>query len=254
MLSFFQNFTWSSECDWEGMKKWQNTQQSLHFEKSSILQYYILTHPDFSTACSDAPLKYCFGDFASLITNYQHLPLIKKLELLVDIYDTCKGYRRRCVGDPYHISNIRSAVENRSLLNIKIYSDCLYNYDIIHAHTLACYSLSTLLIRLAYHILSHSITKFPMINRLKCQKSYNSMIFITNETMPHISTLKLVTPTEIKNLPAFVGCKICGEEPNKIYGEISVCQKCYKNLICSVCSRPTDTIGNDNLPKCYYHL
>jgi hypothetical protein len=97
----------------------------------------------------------------------------------LDIYDICKGYLRRVKGEPTCINILREVIRKRSLIPLQTFhQNFAYPYDAIHAHTVAQYSLSTLIMRLVNHYMSQiSSDYYPDISLNLCRDAYNECKF-----------------------------------------------------------------------------
>lgn len=267
----------SQEEEWATWLEWQRNQPALHYEKSDVFQYYIKNNVNFQpprysciTSQYSKQYIYCFGDFACLLVN-QHGGgnIVEYFSILLDIYDTCKGSGRRIVkGDPEGIKLMREVIRKKSIHPIKNHNFKQYNYDygMIHAHTVAQYSLSTLLMRLASHYMSYLMIQgdYYAITLQICQKSYDKTIFgeILSNTnvvtkpidIPIKSTSDSGRPLSWPIDPAGgIRCKTCSRVTENIWGKFESCLDCHLKRICSDCGMQAVIIGNDTLPKCYYH-
>lgn len=282
------------EDEWATWGEWQRQQSSTHYEKSDLFQYYLSRRPNFlppETSCLNDYHReyyvYCFGDFASLIVNPHSgkskiSDIIRYISLLLDIYDVCKGTARKVRGDPSGIALLRRVVINRDLEALHKYnfqSHC-YPYDKIHAHTVAQYSLSTLLLRLLSHYLNTTVMKHPYIAISMCKQAYDKHTFgiIANAQSRPISSSSPINipsnkhktddlhghswPKKPDNLEPInktinstkrLRCQICTRICENVWGNFNTCIDCYLKRVCSVCGVNAVVITADGFPKCTAH-
>jgi hypothetical protein len=256
--------------------EWQKNQPSSHYEKSDVFQYYLSYHPRFQpprdsciTDDNSRFYTYCFGDFACLLVKpHGGSNVTEYFQILLDVYDSCKGPSRRIAGDPIGISLVREVVQRRSLIPIQDHDFRQYNYeyDVIHAHTVAQFSLSTLLMRFVSHYMSYVTTRgrFFAISISACQKSMTNSIFGEPKVLSVASS-----PIEIpgrsdsdqrsqalswpRDNATCIRCKTCNRVTENVWGKFQTCLDCHLKRICSECGLPAIIIGTDSLPKCHYH-
>lgn len=267
----------TSQEEWTTWQEWQKHQLATHYEKSEIFQYYLKYRPEFQpprysciTGHSSRQYIYCFGDFASLIVNpHGGGNVVDYFTTILDIYDVCKGSSRRIKGDPEGIALIRDVVQKRNLAPIKNhnFNQYTYDYSILHAHTVAQYSLSTLILRLASHYMSYVTTQgdYCPISLQACQKAYEKCIFGEPRGIAPPSSSK---PVDIPfNKPTMeerplswprdnatcIRCKTCSRVTENVWGKFEACLDCHLKRICSECGMQAVIIGADTFPKCYYH-
>jgi len=250
-LTGWTNWIRSSPRDeWDSWKNWQQGQLSSHFERSDIFQHYLSMRQNFKPPDGSCIFTenskyyiYCFGDFAPLIMNTS-IDLFEYIIILLDIYDTCKGYLRRMIGEHPCITAMRNTVITKCISEIYNYdySQYLYPYDTIHAHTVAQYSLSTLIMRFLHHFIGKSVDRcyynisHEGISLRLCKNAYYNNIFG-----------KAVEYTD------YYQCKTCMRLTETVLGNFHVCVDCHFKRICSVCGAVACMITNDNLPKCILH-
>lgn len=259
--------------EWSTWEEWQRNQPLSHFEQSEIFQYYLSQRPRFKppkySCITDSNSRYyiyCFGDFASLLVNPHGGDAMDYFALLLDIYDTCKGTTRRITGDPTGISLLRSAVQKRSLNPIQNHNFSQYNYDYntLHAHTVAEYSLSTLMLRFVSHYMSCITTRpnYSLILYPICQKAYNKSVFGEPKQIKSdpISIPNKISDDDGKASSSWprvnnncLRCKSCNRVTENLWGNFDACIDCHLKRICSTCGIQAVIIGPDSLPKCYYH-
>tara|TARA_Y100000588_G_C14155028_1_gene882246 strand:+ start:224 stop:838 length:615 start_codon:yes stop_codon:yes gene_type:complete len=125
-------------------------------------------------------MKYCFGDFYNFIIldNNCNIDLKSYCSILITLYDMNKGYKRFFLGDPKIISLLRNYIKYddlKSLINhiTNFLEFTIYPYEIIHGHTAAYFSLSTMISCL----ISHFLYKFHNVScpRIEVTKAENAM-------------------------------------------------------------------------------
>jgi hypothetical protein len=152
-----------SEEDWDS---WQKAQGPEHYEKSKVwsgfTSFYGKTSLPHSGISPDDPeyesFHYCFGEFTPLIIKGHLKPSpFPYFRLLLDIYSCNKGYLRSLKGEPEFILALRRSVLEADLTALANfpYSSVSYDYGKIHAHTVAQYSLSSLLALLTRNALAY---------------------------------------------------------------------------------------------------
>jgi hypothetical protein len=289
MLKTFTNLlSWTDsnvQDEWNTWEDWQKQQPSSHYEKSDIFQYYLSYRPNFqpprysdmSVMADNKYYVYCFGDFASLlVTPRGGNNIVDYLTILLDVYDVCKGFTRRLSGDPASISVLREVISGRTTAPLQRYdfSPHIYSYNTIHGHTVAQYSLSTLLMRMLSHYMKHAKNdkKFFDIRLELCKESYENCLFgipivqtkvsqpVNIQQKNKITTVNLSTMDHRnksfswpKNQVICLRCKICSRVTENIWGNFDVCLDCHLKRICSECSGKAIIISSDGLPKCSLH-
>lgn len=281
MLGSFSNWlTWTTtnpKDEWETWELWQRSQSPIHYEKSDVFQYYLSCRPQFrapKSASNIGPKSiyfiYCFGDFATLLVNPSIdyvVDVTSYCTLLLDFYDTCKGISRRITGDPNGISVLREVVRKNSTIPLHAhdFNQYIYDYTIIHAHTVAQYSLSTLLMRLVGNYMHNTTShgNYPAITFSKCEKAYREYSF-GDRTCSLSGSIPISIPTKViieesrgsswpRDTATCSRCQICNRVSENLWGTFNVCLDCYMKRICSKCSLTATVIGSDNLPKCALH-
>lgn len=185
--------------EWNTWVEWQSHQSNQHYEKSDIFQYYLSKRPQFQPpkySCGNNKYYiYCFGDFASLLVNPgTNADIIDYISLLLDVYDTCKGMSRYIIGDPVGISFLRDVISKHNLSPLKHFNfeKINYPYITIHAHTVAQYSLSTLIMRFLFNYIGHISTEnnHYNISITDCKQVYENnffgspLSFLTGNSIP----------------------------------------------------------------------
>lgn len=270
----------SSSDEWVTWETWQNQQQSSHYEKSDLFQYYLSMRPRYipprNSCINDHNNRYyiyCFGDFSSLIVNpLGYTDIVDYINILIDLYDVCKGISRRIKGDPTCISVLREVVLKRTLDPIQKHNLNQYNYPYnrIHAHTVAQYSLSTLIMKFIIHYLNINGTKgdYSNITSSSCQTAYNEQIFgapklilnsiLSTKSVPiSISQNNKERDIKVHSWPQdqskIFRCKICTRVTENIWGKFDACMDCHLKRVCSTCGVRAVIIAIDGLPKCIAH-
>ena len=270
--------------EWDTWEIWQSSQPFTHYSKSDVYQYYLLSHPQFqppqfsaTTGPKSIYYIYCFGEFAALLINPSCNPnhlyttinnIYDYCNLLLDFYDTCKGTTRRITGDPPSISVLREVLRIKSTVPLHAHDFHQYNYDytILHGHTVAQYSLSTLIMRFIGNYM-HQISphgNYPFISSAKCEKAYRNSSFgntskeVIVKTQPiNIPKKSIIEEGRSYSWPrdsiTCSRCQICNRVSENLWGDFNSCLDCHMKRICSKCSIPAVVIGSDNLPKCSLH-
>lgn len=290
MLKTVSQLIWpeqSSELDFNSWKEWQKRQYSLHYERCDLFFHYKSSRPLFKQpreSCIDKEsyywYSYCFGDFTCLIVEPSNaIYIYDYIKLLVDIYDVCKGMRRSITGDPIGITLLKKTISTGNLQPLHKHNFAQYNYDYseIHAHTIAQYSLSTLLMRLLSHYLTfvssyYGINGFA-VDLSSCQRCLENRTFgePKTKTIKTIGSKPVAIPNRIsksapseeikpiswpynKNDQGFFRCKNCQRVTEIVHGDFHVCLDCHSLRICSKCGNPAVVIDSDDkLPKCQIH-
>lgn len=279
--------------EWASWEEWQRKQSPSHYEQSAIFHDYLKQRAYFQpprNSCLNGLNPeyyiYCFGDFAVFIisphSGGNDNDAIGYISLLLDMYDVCKGSLIRSVkGDPAGITMLRNVVISRSLIALQSYNFApyCYPYERLHGHTVAEYSLSTLIMRLVAHYLNQNGLKgqYPSITVGLCKGAFERRAFgnpiATSVVMPTPSTpINIPMPSKPKqddmhgyswprnqrneskrNPPSHFRCKICTRVTEGLWGDFDACIDCYLKRICSVCKAPAAVIATDGLPKCNNH-
>jgi hypothetical protein len=254
--------------NFKAWEEWQKKQLPSHFMDCQ-LQQYVPTKPGFKNLYA----KYCFGTFDNLIYLPEHCEPIRYLTLLLSIYDQCKGYARFIVkGDPTGIALLRKVIKTNNLdflyeHEFKIYA---YDYTVLHAHTVAYHSLSTLILFLVsnyMHFKSYKSDIFPHIDYDLCKQAYQNKVF---GDIAYVQTHKSTSAIKIKAKTDLVANKTCNSWPNNAvisqlkcehcericenyWGQHKHCLDCHLYKVCSVCGGSSFSIGKDNYPRCVLH-
>lgn len=248
---------------------WQSQQPNTHYRTSDVYDIYISKRADFTPVSTeiDQQIIYCFGEFSSFISNgYTDITTIQYLLMLVDLYDICKGSSRKILGDSCKMSVLRNLVINRDIdkLGSINFNGHFYDYSKIHAHTVAQYSLSTLIYTLASNFLYYKgYNNCKKIDLAKCSSAYTKKLFGSNNTVG--KTVSLAIPCQIQqekpksySLPetsSFIldnlkRCPTCTRVCERLWGKFLLCADCHTKRRCSVCKDVASIITGDNLPKC----
>lgn len=259
--------------------EWQKRQPVAHYEKSDIFQYYLSYRPQFepppfsSVSSMEANYYiYCFGDFASLISNPPSAAgnVADYLALLLDVYDTCKGMTRRITGDPAGILLLRDVVKTRNLTLFNDHDFSQYNYDYtkIHAHTVAQFSLSFLIMRFAsnYHKRIDVNSKNYVISGITCKNALDCSNFGRLNSRDRSTAIPIAIPKTTNEAEyekpmswprdqqqSCARCQICSRIGERAWGKFNACIDCHMKRICSVCAHVGVVITTDGLPKCSTH-
>jgi hypothetical protein len=263
----------NTQDEWKSWEEWQNKQDKKHFEKSELFQYYLSCRPyyqipknSFITDLNNSKYySYCFGDFVGLIVNPDGCNAIKYISLLLDVYDVCKGFTRRVKGDPEGITLLREVItkNNLAILDKHNFTQYLYPYTNIHAHTVTQFSLSTFLLRILLHYMSFIKINIydSSISLSLCKKTYDNKYFgnnfnnvsnnihIINKNTKNSDTRSFSWP---RDTSGSLRCRSCCRITENTWGDFDACLDCHLRRICSVCGQKAIIIIDD-LPKCYNH-
>lgn len=298
MLSWL--WTSSDKSEWIIWEKWQTQQPPSHYEKSDIYEYFIRQEPKFIAPPNNAGIGnykeyywYCFGQFTPfIVTPYNGGGnILEYINVLLKLYDTCKGFTRKLIGDPTSVTLLRKTVDTRNLHYLKNHDFTQYDYDYsrLHAHTVVQYSLSTLIMRFVSNYLGYlEYRKFqPVIDVEKCRVSYNGHFLGHNR----FSKLTFKAQQEIKDIPlpekdeslpvnisngrqlsnvdhyncgghnfswptdrtTMIKCNICSRVCENLWGKYKACLDCYMNRVCYKCGGNSIITAPDGFPRCYVH-
>lgn len=272
----------SVDDEWITWEEWQRHQRPSHYEKSDLFQYYLTKRPQFQppqNSCLNGYNQqyyvYCFGDFSALLVNPRGGgDIVQYINLLLDVYDVCKGFARKMVrGDPSSIAILRKVALTQNITPLTKYNfepHC-YPYNKIHAHTVAQYSLSSLLMRLVSHYLSKTGPKgcYPNILIPLCKQAYDEKVFgipaiAGDSSVPSSPPITIPQPSKPKsdelrgfswpmNPGKYLRCKSCNRVCENLWGNFEACIDCYFKRICSICGLAAVIITTDGLPKCCSH-
>lgn len=267
--------------DWKYWKQWQDSMPPSHYESSDIFKYYLSQRPNFRppdpsyTVMPGAePYVYVFGDYASLLASWKESTnIIDYIKLLLDFYDVCKGYLRRVIGDPPCIDLLRQTVEKKSIIPLGQHNllQYYYPYSELHAHTVAHFSLSTLIMRLIIHYIRTATRdlKFETIVPSTCYTVYKNRVYgriledgtvLSNQKTAPIP-IPAKSEAESSSNPTtnhrsswpkdHPRCFKCRRITEALYGDFNVCCDCYYKRICCICGDPAIIISD--LPRCAKH-
>jgi len=231
---------------------WQREQDVEHFEKCTIMRNYLADNNKFEKpkySCIGDPgdlyYVYCFGDFSALLCFPSDNEYIwEYVQLLLDIYEYCKGPSRMVKGDPRGIAVMKKALNTKStsIFNSFKFSDSYYDYSMIHAHTTVQFSVSTLLIRLLAHYLGYlSICTSETISRDICFHSHYKGSLLPEAKQNLISVVQ-----EHKT------CSSCKRITENHWGKFMLCLDCNSKYMCKLCGEPASVTVNEE-PRCADH-
>lgn len=258
-----------SRSEQEAWKAWQDSQPPSHFHHSATFQSFRAAHPEFqgldtkSSHDDRDAIAYCFGDYQSFVPcGYIGSSTCERLlKSLIDLYDSGKGLMRIYLGDPPIIAALRICqLEKSSILSNLTLRESAYDYTFIHAHTAACYSLSTLVLLLAVNLvaMTNVHSRLPQIDVRLCERCRREKVF--GEPYSGIVRRPLPIPGQDRGSEGRYGslpeglpgnfCSICDRATEKIYGRFRTCYDCYTCKICKVCGLTGTRLGTDRLPRC----
>lgn len=260
MLNWISSFTLSSEANTAELYKLYNDWAALEFEQNvehyhtcailSNIQLPVLYTPDeyYQYVC------YCFGDFTPLISNHilTAQELITLSQTLLQIYDQHKGFDRKYrKGDPTDITFLRNFAQGEGWENIEKISFSKYHYPYhnLHAHTLANYSLSSLILRIVEHNLAFQYNQFLAIDIQKCLEAYHNSTFA-----PVIKNgNSVIFASSWSSGMEYRYCPNCKNKCDSLCGKFQVCLNCYIYNICRTCGAKVSHYTNDHKPYCSLH-
>lgn len=267
---------------WDLWMKWQKTQPIQHYKHSMVFEYYMknsksniffeeVEHSFVSEKALTATenyYKYCFGEFYTFLMPIQKdIPLFDALKTLVNIYDVCKGYSRVLFGDTDSIIFLKKVISLKDVSMIKNhdFSDSLYDYDLVHAHTVAHFSLSTLIMLIASNyvgrITNHKNHK--IVNFERCKQAFERHVFgipedvceIKSEPIDIVPFYRFHITSNSWPITKQIKCIKCARLTEGTWGKFGYCLDCHLKKACSSCG--ADAQGkseNDDMPKCGFHL
>lgn len=239
--------------DYEVWLKWQDKQNKSHYVESTCTIQPKVNHNLY--------LKYCFGDFENLIFTPEQCSEMQYFTLLINTYDQCKGYLRNIKGESAGIALIRNAIKDNNFKELYQYPFTTYPYYELHAHTVAYFSLSTLLLFLASNYSHYKNQNCPHINMELCKKAYQSKKFgeIANPILKS-SQIAITQPKqEIRQCHSWpthelsLKCAHCNRVAERLWGTLQHCLDCHLYKVCVVCGGELFSIGPDNYPRCILH-
>jgi hypothetical protein len=275
MLSWLLGYNTNElEVAAQNFKIWEEWQKTALLPSHYIDHYlykYIPTKPGYKNMY----IKYCFGCFENLIYLPENYHINKYLILLIDIYDKNKGYIRSLKGDPVGISLVRKAIKTNNMDELYLHDFKMYAYDYstIHAHTVAYFSLSTLLLFLIsnyLHYNSYQSEAFPHIDQELCKTAYFAKSFGDITYINPINKSLSIDIKQVKNTDKISNktfnswpsittasvpnkCEHCERTTENHWGKFKSCLDCHLYVICNICGGEKYSIGADNMPKCILH-
>ena len=269
-------------------KTWQDLQDPQHFDKSSVFRYFVTQRPDaltflkhsteysqmssFSLDLHRPYIEYCFGEFEIFVINPCQEDLHKYVLLMIDLYDTCKGYSRHILGDASFITVLREYA-NSSDINILLnysWMNSIYDYNDLHAHTVAYYSLSSLIALLMRNYVGRLYPRknIPYITVERCKRAYTESVFGIKKITKPPQTPAVDIPTNSpllspplnlqqgKTWPRMnnARCPECLRLTEGSWGKFNLCIDCYVNKKCVHCNADSDGLRNvQGMSVCKFH-
>lgn len=187
---------------WNSWYEWQKLQSSIHFQRSDVFRVYAQKHmiPDEEFS---KDINYVMGDFKHFVT-FEFIRnddiFWEYIDVLIELYDICKGYRRRILGDPPFIIKLKQSLQEKDIMIILKYgfAECDYDYYRIHVHTVAHFSLSTLVMRLVSHLVAMKYgmcPKYPVFNHLQFEDMYQRDIYRCLSQKPAMKFVPKISPS-----------------------------------------------------------
>lgn len=264
MLNWLFN---TQDQSYESYKLWQDKQPQSHFITSQLHAYI---YP--KSGYKDPHVRYTFGDFENLIYMPEQCNEFSYFNLLLNMYDKCKGYLRSLKGDHEGITLLRKVitVNNSDELYNHDFTKYEYPYQYLHGHTIAYFSLSTLILFFVsnyMHYKSYRSDRFPHIHIDICKNAYHNKVYGDIAYVPSIKSSKSITiPAKSKEKEVV---KVCQSWPNMVsttnkctncsricdnfWGNHKSCLDCHLYKVCFVCGGLMFTIGKNGHPLCILH-
>lgn len=268
---------------------WQKIQPPSHFMSSSVYQKFAKTNLEFhiehdikdfgyATRVFDSSketyYKHVFGDFYNFVMYIpQPKDLLKSITMLISLYDHSKGYSRLVFGDPPIISFIKSVLVKHPVglfdltevmndFGEKDFSVFVYDYSVLHAHTVAYFSLSSLIALLVSNIIGRikENRNHPVIELFKCKSTYESGYWPILQELTPTTTIPIPITTVPRNMSKSwpivdnSKCRHCKRLTEGSWGKFGSCLDCHSKVICSSCGATASGRDKSNTPKCEFHL
>lgn len=268
MLEFVVQY-FRKDQDHNAWRNWQLLQDPQHFEKSNVFRHFISQRPNILDFLKNRTeysqisslglelyrpyVEYCFGDFEVFVINPSQEDLSKYVLLMIDLYDICKGYTRLAFGDAPFISVLRNfiAFEDVNILLDHTWLDPIYDYNDFHAHTVAYFSLSSLIALFVRNYVGRLYPgkNIPYIKIERCRKAYHDAVFGVKKPLqlPEPSLALDIPPNQ--NQPSPFGiqgktwprmnnarCPECNRLTEGSWGKFNLCIDCYVNKKCVHCN------------------
>lgn len=257
---------------WEAAIVWQKKQDREHFTVCKIYNNYLLIGDKYNLPENNVTKSvhskyyyYCFGNFSSFISNDLTFEEVRgTIRSLLNLYDTGKGYSRIILGDPEHITLLKSIVNIYTMQGLREYnfSKFMYDYGKIHAHTMAQYSLSTLIMLITSHLVNMLLKKETgkydaknIISSQICKNSYDNKVYQEFEYFFKENN-SLTSLTSSTSWPKSVfNCSNCGQICDKLWGDHNCCLNCHINVVCLKCGTNVGIRKNNisSYPYCEDH-
>lgn len=195
----------SYKDQWNAWYEWQKTQPAVHFQRSDVFKKYASKNNVPFDLIFKPEVTYVLGDFKYFVPfNFIKNEEIfwEHVKILLDLYDCCKGIRRNVFGDSNYIILLKRSFHEKNISQLLKYdyNECNYNLEKLHCHTIAYFSLSTLVMRFVSHLIflqyGETVTRYPRINNIMFDNMYHKDCYsygslLTNgdslyETIPHL--------------------------------------------------------------------
>lgn len=180
--------------EWEDWERWQELQNQSHYTQYTPMADYIkgqkwlsdVEKKSRSNLSNKTPVAYCFGTFYVFIYMAENKPDRKEyVKILLEAYDSVKGYGRKFFRseDPL-ISALRQYALDDDYKTERIQKlpldSYLYPYGCLHAHTVAYFSLSKIIARLALNYIlppTSNMCKLAHISQPVCENAFQKAKF-----------------------------------------------------------------------------
>ena len=261
-------------AEWDAWAAWQALRDDSHYSEFPAYHDFFLSQPDsfFPRNCASSEPNakhywYAFGVFTPLLVAKPLRPdqAMSFATSLLTVYDSNKGYSRMLTGDPPAIAHLRSCVADSNLAALRTYDYSPYAYDPsrVHAHTVAQFSLSSLLMRLLSHSLHCSGAAVPSVPAAPLRDAYDRKEFC--KVLKNFSTASFWDPHAARpfiyagncsrwTVSAQFSCSRCARLSEALWGYYQLCLDCYKTKACYVCGDSLITsLNEDGFPRCSDH-
>lgn len=270
LYNYFFNQT--DKLNFDAWLKWQQSQSTLHFIDSNLSSYI-----HFKPGYKNIYIRYCFGDFENIYILPENCQTeLTYITLLLSTYDKCKGYGRTIKGDTNGIYLLREVIKSKNLdeLYYHDFKQYFYDYGKIHAHTVAYFSLSTLIMFFLsnyMHYKSYNSDNFPHIDMALCKNVYNKKVYgdityvVSHKDIVKSNNIDIKPKDIVKDVKPFnswpmnnvtidtTKCSNCKRACDKTWGKLKVCLDCHLYQVCFICGGQKIIIHDDNYPRCILH-
>lgn len=237
---------------YEKLIQLESEQSEIHYQHCTILDninipIYYINDENYQYFC------YCFGDFTPLISNHilSQQELLSLSQFLLNLYDQHKGYDRRLrKGDSSDIQILRKFAQGEGFPVLEKINFIKYHYPYykIHAHSIAQYSLSVLILRIMEHNLSYHYQHLKIIDFNQCYNSYQNATFNVLKE----ENINMTIGSWSSGMYLYI-CSNCKSHNEKLWGKFKVCLDCYIHRLCRTCGAKIQDLSMQHVPYCALH-